>query len=53
MADVDPGPHRLVGRAGELQTLASFLDETVADGSTLLLTGEPGVGKHHRPTRSP
>ena len=36
---------RLIGRQRELVTLAAFLDRTVADGSTLLLTGDPGVGK--------
>ena len=45
MADVNAGTNRLVGRDRELATLGSFLDEAVVDGATLLLTGEPGVGK--------
>ena len=36
---------RLVGRDGELATLSSFLGDAVDGGATLLLTGEPGVGK--------
>ena len=34
----------LVGRDEELRLIAAFLDQ-VADGGTLLFTGEPGVGK--------
>ena len=45
MFDVTTGTNRLVGRDGELAALRSFLDEAVVDGATLLLTGEPGVGK--------
>jgi predicted ATPase len=45
MADVNAGTNRLVGRDRELATLGSFLGEAVGDGATLLLTGEPGVGK--------
>lgn len=35
----------LVGRDPELASLGSFLGEAVVDGATLLLTGDPGVGK--------
>ena len=45
MADVKAGTNRLVGRDRELATLGSFLGEALVDGATLLLTGEPGVGK--------
>ena len=45
MADVNGWPNRLIGRDRELATLASFLGEAVVGGATLLLTGEPGVGK--------
>jgi hypothetical protein len=45
VSDVHAGTNRLVGRDRELATLESFLDEAVVDGATLLLTGEPGVGK--------
>jgi DNA replication protein DnaC len=45
MPDVNAGTNRLVGRDRELASLESFLDEAVIDGATLLLTGEPGVGK--------
>ena len=45
MADVNAGTNRLIGRDRELATLGSFLGEAVVDGATLLLTGEPGVGK--------
>ncbi|MFF9301720.1 ATP-binding protein [Streptomyces sp. NPDC014764] len=38
-------PTRLVGRDRELAELAMFLDKAVTDGATVLLTGEPGVGK--------
>jgi stage III sporulation protein SpoIIIAA len=43
--DVNVWTSRLIGRDRELAALGSFLDEAVADGATLLLTGEPGVGK--------
>ena len=39
------GANRLVGRDRELETLRSFLGAAADDGATLLLTGEPGVGK--------
>jgi predicted ATPase len=39
------GTNRLVGRGRELATLRSFLGAAAGDGATLLLTGEPGVGK--------
>jgi DNA-binding CsgD family transcriptional regulator/tetratricopeptide (TPR) repeat protein len=45
MPDVNAGTNRLIGRDRELETLGSFLGEAVGDGATLLLTGEPGVGK--------
>ena len=45
MADFDPGTYRLIGRERELETLEAFVAETTTQGSTLLLTGEPGVGK--------
>ena len=45
MAGIGVGANRLIGRDRELATLGSFLDEAVGDGATLLLTGEPGVGK--------
>lgn len=45
MAGVGAGTNPLVGRNRELATLGSFLREAVGDGATLLLTGEPGVGK--------
>ena len=46
MPDVNAGTNRLVGRDRELATLAAFLGEAVADGATLVLTGEPGAGEH-------
>ena len=45
MPDVNAGTNRLVGRDRELATLAAFLGEAVADGATLVLTGEPGAGE--------
>ncbi len=36
---------RLVGRDREMATLDAFVGKAAADGATLLLTGEPGVGK--------
>jgi predicted ATP-dependent serine protease len=45
MADVNAGANRLIGRDQELATLGSFLGQAAVDGATLLLTGEPGVGK--------
>jgi DNA-binding CsgD family transcriptional regulator len=35
----------LVGRDAELRAVSAFLDEGAAGGATLLLQGEPGVGK--------
>jgi DNA-binding CsgD family transcriptional regulator len=43
--DVNVWTSRLIGRDRELAILGSLLDEAAADGATLLLTGEPGVGK--------
>src|SRR5919106_5156401 len=45
MPDVNAGTNRLIGRDRELATIGTFLGEAVVDGATLLLTGEPGVGK--------
>src|SRR4051812_802289 len=45
MAGVGAGTNRLIGRDSELATIGSFLGEAVGGGATLLLTGEPGVGK--------
>src|SRR4051812_5095317 len=45
MVGFGAGTNRLVGRDRELATLGSFLGEAVGDGATLLLGGEPGVGK--------
>jgi predicted ATPase len=45
VAYVEPRTNRLIGRDRELATLGAFLGEAVGDGATLLLTGEPGVGK--------
>ena len=45
MDGIGAGATRLIGRERELATLGSFLGEAVGDGATLLLTGEPGVGK--------
>jgi DNA-binding CsgD family transcriptional regulator len=40
------GPEQvLVGRAKELDLIRSFLDQSMAGGGTLLLSGAPGVGK--------
>src|SRR5438046_1992645 len=36
---------RLVGRAGEVDLLASLLDGVVNAGAALVIRGEPGVGK--------
>jgi DNA replication protein DnaC len=41
-------PHtqtRLIGRDRELAALNAFVGQAAAGGATLLLTGEPGVGK--------
>ncbi|MGC9382316.1 ATP-binding protein [Streptomyces sp. MH13] len=42
---MDFDPTGLVGRDRELGELAMFLDKAATDGATVLLTGEPGVGK--------
>ncbi|MFC5238885.1 ATP-binding protein [Streptomyces atrovirens] len=42
---MDFDPTGLVGRDRELGELAMFLDKAASDGATVLLTGEPGVGK--------
>ena len=36
---------RLIGRDREMATLDAFVGQAAAGGATLLLTGEPGVGK--------
>lgn len=42
----DPiGNGSMVGRTRELVVLESFVQDTGAGGSTLLLTGDPGIGK--------
>lgn len=38
-------PHTLVGRDQELAFIGDFLDRSAVDGGTLLLLGEPGLGK--------
>jgi predicted ATPase len=43
--DVNVWTSHLIGRDRELAALGLLLDEAVVDGATLLLTGEPGVGK--------
>ena len=45
MADMNGWTSQLIGRDRELAALSSFLGEAAVDGATLLLTGEPGVGK--------
>ena len=45
MAEANAGANRLIGRDRELATIGAFLGGAVGDGATLLLTGEPGVGK--------
>ena len=45
MLDVNVWTNHLIGRDRELAVLGSLLDEAVVDGATLLLSGEPGVGK--------
>ncbi|HKA96190.1 MAG TPA: AAA family ATPase [Streptosporangiaceae bacterium] len=45
MVDVNVWTNRLIGRDRELAALGSLLDGALVDGATLLLTGEPGVGK--------
>ena len=38
-------PLELVGRDQEMSVIQEFVDELPAQGGTLLLSGEPGVGK--------
>ena len=45
MVDLEPAAPRLVGRDHELAARGSFLGNAAEGGATLLLTGEPGVGK--------
>ena len=45
MADRYSFTSQLIGRDRELAALSSFLGEAAVDGATLVLTGEPGVGK--------
>jgi DNA-binding CsgD family transcriptional regulator len=45
MVDLEPAAPRLIGRDQELAALDSFLGNAAEGGATLLLTGEPGVGK--------
>jgi DNA-binding CsgD family transcriptional regulator len=40
-----PGPATLVAREGELERLATFLRDPVAEPSVLVLEGEAGIGK--------
>lgn len=45
MTGIGFDPTGLVGRDRELGELAMFLDKAVTDGATVLLTGDPGMGK--------
>lgn len=47
IADVSPFVTRgvLFGRDGELELIREFLDRAAVDGGTLVVLGEPGVGK--------
>jgi DNA-binding CsgD family transcriptional regulator len=45
LASGTAGTQRLVGRDRELTTLRTFLGQAARAGATLVLTGEPGVGK--------
>ena len=45
MVEFNVGPNRLTGRDRELGVLDSFLGAAAVGGATLLLAGEPGVGK--------
>lgn len=45
MVDFNAGHNRLTGRDRELAALESFLGAAAVGGATLLLAGEPGVGK--------
>ncbi|MFZ0757552.1 MAG: AAA family ATPase, partial [Trebonia sp.] len=35
----------LIGRDGELEIIAGFLEQAAAEGGAFLLVGEPGAGK--------
>ena len=41
----DCQPSRLLGRDKELAVIGGFVDEIADGGGTLLLSGEPGIGK--------
>ena len=45
MVDRHAGVNRLIGRDRELAALDAFLGAAAVDGATLVLAGEPGVGK--------
>ena len=45
MVDLSSGANHLIGRDRELAALESFLGAAAGGGATLLLAGEPGVGK--------
>ncbi len=45
MVDLTAGTNRLIGRDRELGALDAFLGAVAQGGSTLVLVGEPGVGK--------
>jgi DNA-binding CsgD family transcriptional regulator len=45
MVDINAGSIRLTGRDRELAALDAFLGAAAAGGATLVLAGEPGVGK--------
>src|SRR3954466_12077701 len=45
MLDSAAVPDRLIGRDEELLRLRTFLDEARSHSTTLLVTGEPGIGK--------
>ena len=45
MVDFNAGVNRLIGRDRELAALDSFLGAAAVGGATLVLAGEPGVGK--------
>ena len=45
MVDLNVGVNRLIGRDSELAALDSFLGAAAEGGATLVLAGEPGVGK--------
>jgi hypothetical protein len=46
-------PVELVGRDQDMNVIQEFVDELPAQGGTLLLSGEPGVGKMAAETRQP